>query len=424
MDIRNLLLATAALVAGLPAQEQDPNRDPTSREKPQAAAPAPKKSVAQLIEALGSDSYRGRLDAERQLRELGTAAAPELKKAAEHSDDAEVQWRARRVLRLIEQGGTELEAKKQGDAQAPGDATQERRTRAGARRLGGSDPMRDQFESLFERLNRDFGVDVPRARFFDDNFFRDLQEQMKDGMSHSQGMSMQVGPDGAVHVEVQEKGADGKVDKKVYDAPDMESFQKQYPGVLRQSGLGFGFPGGLQQRWFSTQPLRGFNFDGNDSQPWTTTPLTPATPGLPELRDADVPASEPVAPPPAGKRLGISIKSEIPAELREYLDLDEGVGLMVDTVSDGSLAQALGLQKGDVVTKVGARSIRSSKDVQEALAPIKKGSPVEVQIVRKGALQTLKADKTEDIEDAKAEKTESTDKPKLQRRKKAEGGIR
>lgn len=428
MDIRNLLLASAALVAALPAQEPDPS----GREKPPVAVPAPKKSAAQLIEALGSDSYRARLDAERQLRALGAAAVPELKKAAEHSDDAEVQWRARRVMRLIERGDAgELEAKKQSDVDEPraNDAPAERKQRTGNRRGVDGDAMRDQFESLFERLNREFGVDVPRARFFDDDFFRDLQQQMKDGMSRSQGMTMQIGPDGAVHVEVQEKGEDGKVDKKVYDAPDLETFRKQYPGVLDRSGLGMGlFQGGLGgQRWFTTQPLRGFTFD-NDMQPWTMPQIAPLAPGVHGLRGLDVTA-EPPAPPPAGKRLGISIKREIPAEVREYLDLGADVGLMVDAVSEGSLAQALGLQPGDIVTRIGARSIGSTQDVQEALAPIAKGSPVEVQIVRKGASQTLKADKTEDVEAGaqKAEKgneLEQTDKPKLQKRKKSEGAIR
>ena len=85
-----LFVAAAGMATALPAQEEKPPAKP-----PAAAAPAPKKSVEQLIEALGSDSYRERLDAERALREAGEAAVPQLKKAAEAADDAEVQWRAR-----------------------------------------------------------------------------------------------------------------------------------------------------------------------------------------------------------------------------------------------------------------------------------------------------------------------------------------
>lgn len=405
--IRTLLLSAAAsLAAALSAQEPVPA---TPAKPPVETAPAPKKSVEQLIEALGSDSYRARLDAERALREAGQEAVPLLKKAADTSDDAEVQWRARRVLRQIERGGAAGLEARQRDAQQPdSDAGQpERRGPLVLRRRGAeADPMRDHFESLFERLQQDFGIDIPRARFFDDSFFRDLQEQMKAGTSRSQGLSMQIGPDGAVRVEVQEKGDDGKTDTKVYEAPDMESFHEKYPGVLQKNGLGMGLlPGG---------PLRGFaprlEFDRGGSLPpvWT---LPKGGLGQPQAPGRDDLMVEPPPPPPAGKRLGIAIRNEIPAELRDYLGLDEGVGLMVESVSDGSLAQALGLQKGDIVTHIGEHTIGSPQDVQDALGPIAKGSPVEVRFVRKGESKTAKADKAEAAA-AEAPKVE-----RLQRRK-------
>ncbi len=410
MDMRNLLLAAAAFAAAVPAQQE-----PAVREKPPASAPAAKKSVEQWIEALGSDSYRTRIEAERNLRELGQSAVPALEKAAQKSEDAEVQWRARRVLRQIEHGDVgPVETKKRNDG---GTEVAPTPTEPGQRpRQRNTDPMRDQFESLFERLNRDFGVDIPRARFFDDSFFRDLQQQMQDGSSRSQGMTMQVGPDGSVHVEVKEKGEDGKEETKVYDAPDMDTFQKQYPGVLGKNGLGFrmfSFPGAGDP--FGVGPL-----DPGGLRPWRVLPRT----GPGRLSDVDVAPAEPTAPP-AGRRLGISIKPEIPAEVREYLDLEAGVGLMVEGVQDGSLAAALGLQKGDIVTRVGSHPIRSTQDVQQALAPIKKGEAVEVQVVRKGATKTLTANKTEDAEaQAPDAGQKPADKPKLQRRPKQDESIR
>lgn len=410
--IRTLLLSAAAsLVVAVPAQEPVPA---TPAKPPVEAAPAPKKSVEQLIEALGSDSYRARLDAERSLREAGQEAVPLLKKAADTSDDAEVQWRARRVLRQIERGGAAgLEARQRGaetpdlDVPQGGEAPREQRGPSVLRRRGAEgDPMRDHFESLFERLQQDFGIDIPRARFFDDSFFRDLQEQMKAGTSRSQGLSMQIGPDGAVRVEVQEKGDDGKTDTKVYEAPDMESFHEKHPGVLQKNGLGMGLlPGG---------PLRGFaprlEFDRGGGMPpvWT---LPKGGPGQLQVPGRDDLVVEPPPPPPAGKRLGIAIRNEIPADLRDYLGLDEGVGLMVESVSDGSLAQALGLQKGDIVTHIGEHTIGSPQDVQDALGPIAKGSPVEVRFVRKGESKTAKADKAE------ATAAEAPKAERLQRRK-------
>lgn len=398
-DLRTLLLSAAAsFAAAVPAQEPET----AAPAKPPVAAPAPKKTVEQLIEALGSESYRARLDAERALRELGNEALPGLQKAAENSADAEVQWRARRVLRQIERGGSgDLETRKRDTEPPVVEGTPQEPQKVLRRRGQGQDPMRDQFESLFERLNQDFGLDIPRARFFDDRFFRDLQEQLKDGSSHSQGMSMQVGPDGKVRVEVQEKGEDGKSETKVYEAPDMETFQKQYPNVLRQNGLGMGlfqFPGGGNEpQWFGGQPLRSFGWNGRGLVP---IPAPGPRQGQGQAQGQDDielmdPADAAPPAPPAGKRLGVAIQKEIPAGVREYLELEEGVGLQIESVSPDSLAAALGLRKGDIVTHIGKHTIGSPQDVQDALGPIDKGAEVEVQFVRKGQHMTAKAEKTE-----------------------------
>lgn len=387
IDLRAVLLAAAAVAAASPAQEPQP-KEPAA--PPPATKPeSPARDPEALVRSLGSDRYRDRVDAERALRELGAAAVPALKKAAESGDDAEAQWRARRLLRQIEAGKGEPDLVPRGRDEVPPQGQPDRQRR---------EPVRDEFESLFERFERDFGIDVPRARFFDDGFFRDLQEQMKAGASRSQGMSMQIGPDGAVRVEVEERGEDGKVEKKVYEAPDMESFQKQHPGVLGRSGIGFQFPGG-GMGWF-----RGFGspFTPNAPQPpGAGRPRRGQSPPDADVDDLDafdvVRPVEPV-PPPAGKRLGVSVRDEVPPQVREYLELADGVGLMVETVQDGTLAQALGLQRGDIVTSIAGKPIGSPQDVQEALGGVAKGADVEVAFVRKGAAKTAKAPKTEAAE--------------------------
>jgi hypothetical protein len=317
---------------------------------------------------------------------MGEAAAPALKKAAESAEDAEVQWRARRVLRQIEAGksGGALAPRGRAEEVAP-DAIAPQGQQPGRQ----PDAVRDQFESLFERFERDFGIDIPRARFFDDRFFQDLKEQMKAGAGSSQGMTMQIGPDGSVRVEVEERGADGKAEKKVYEAPDMESFQKQHPGVLRRNGFSLGFPGG------GFEIFRGFGERGVPEPLDMPAPL-PRT-WRPRAVPAPDMADEPQAPP-AGKRLGVTVRDEVPPDVREYLGLEDGVGLMVEGVQDGSLAQALGLQRGDIVTHVGGKAIGSPQDVQDALGTVEKGAEVEVAFVRKGAAKTAKAAKTEAVE--------------------------
>ena len=420
IDLRALLLATsAAVVVQLPAPGQEPAVGQPGAESPKAEAKAAGPAeVGALIRQLGADSYRQRVEAERKLRELGDAAVPALQDATKHGD-VEVQWRARRLLRQIE-GNAPLSAR--GDASTGQPRGQEpgRRTepRPGQRSPFGDD-MRQDFEALFQRLERDFGLDVPRARFFDEDFFRDLQQQMQDGAgSRSQGMSLQIGPDGAVKVEVQQRNEQGEVETKTYEAPDLETFQREHPGVLRQGGLGLGMPFG-RTRLFGGDligPLQ-FGFGGPevDVVPFGTRPQTGRQPAVGITPEA----------PPAGQRLGVSIRPEVPTDLREYLELPDGVGLMVEAVQDGSLAAALGLARGDIVTRIGTVPIGSPQDVQKALGPIAVGGDVEVHFVRKGQEQVAKAKKTEANEVPKPAEGEAGGDGRLQRRRGAgnQGGT-
>lgn len=396
----------AALTLGCALAAQEPAAPEAGRPSvaaPPAAPEAGSKTAAQWIQDLGSDSYRERLAAEQALRAMGQEALPALRKAAAEAKDSEVQWRARRLVRQIENGASG--ALQQRGKSAPAAPDQEPAV-PGRRLPGGSgaglpDGVREQFEGLFRQMERDFGLDIPRGRFFADNFFQDLQDQLQSGAGTSQGLSMQIGPDGAVKVEVQQKNDQGEVETKVYEAPDLESFHEQYPGVLQQNGLGGGMqlwlggnalgPGGpgLRRVLPQGQPM--------DPAPRSGRVLQRAPRGLgvtptPDEPDAGRGALEPV-PPPDGRRLGVFVRPEIPADVRQYLELEAGTGLMVESVQPGSLAATVGLQDGDIVVKVGNRTIGTTADVQEALASIDVGQPVEVQFVRKGVAKTASAPK-------------------------------
>lgn len=391
IDLRRLGWVSTLIVGPLLAQAE-PSAPPSQPPAAEVPAPAAAKSTQALIQALGSDSYRDRLEAERQLRERGEAALPALREAAKSSADAEVQWRARRLLRQLQGAGAgglqrrERQAERESDAEAPSKSP----GRGAEPPL--DDPLRQQFESLFERFERDFGLDVPRARFFGEGFFRDLRQQLP-AAGTSKGMSVQIGPDGAVRVEVVERGEDGKDANRVYEAPDLETFQRQYPGVLQRNGLGlglqFGTPGGSWGGVLAPLQLDDmFPLDGVRRRV-----LRPWQPAAPEA-EFEVPPGAVAAPAP-GRRLGISILPEVPPAVRDYLELPAGVGLSVESVQPDSLAAALGLQRGDIVTKVAGCSIGSPRDVQEALGPLAKGAEVEVEFVRKGTVKTARAAKTE-----------------------------
>lgn len=420
IDMRTLLLLTAILAGSTVAQ--DPVPSPSVNLHPAKAG------AQHWIQQLGSDSYRDRLEAENKLRELGGEAKAALESAAKDESDGEVQWRAKRLLRQLEKAQLREAKSGAGKGTRPGlverrsadrdqssrdqsdlgqGPTIERRRRdQDVGGLGGVDDMRNRFDRLFRRMEKMHGLDVPRHRFFDDTFFNDLKAQMERGQlglgqsglqSSGNSTSVQVGPNG-VHVEVTETDKDGKQQTKIYDAPDMETFRKLHPDVLPESRGGL-MGGGLGLQSFgrsnmsdlldelrvdATAPQRGFDwkllkprvvpFDqGFRPQPGQQPGQKPGQPGGP--------VAAPV--PPAGRRLGIQIKP-IPAALRDYLEMDPEVGLMVDAVQKDTLAEALRLRSGDIVTKINGSKIGSAADVQKALGAIKKGADVEVEFLRRG----------------------------------------
>src|SRR5262245_23496134 len=221
---------------------------------------------------------------------------------------------------------------------------------------------------------------------------QDMQQrmqQLQSGVAKGQSMSMQMGPDG-VRVEVKTRNEKGEEESKVYEAPDLQTFKQKYPDVLPEHGLGFGlnfgWPGGRDG-------LRVWRmYDGNG--PFQVTPHAWPTPAQPhDLDDHELDNTD-VAPqvlPPAGKRLGVVVKPEIPQQVRDYLGIEGG--LMVDQVQDDTLASALKLEAGDIVLEIAGTKIASTADVQQALGGIEAGKRVDVKIVRRGKELTLHADK-------------------------------
>lgn len=418
-DMRTLLLTAAFLTPFVSAQEAG-SQPPQVRVTPDG--------VQKWIRQLGSDSYRDRLDAENKLRAKGKAAKSALEAAAGDERDPEVQWRAKRLLRQLAkpEAGGESDSTERGlvDRNRPRDSGQDREIVRGGRResggqgrarrdLRGIGDVQAEFDRIFRELERDHGVDVPRFRFFDDRFFDDIRAQMErmqvggrpggGGTSQSQGMSVQMGPDG-VRVEVTETDENGDSDTKVYTAPDMETFHKKHPGVLKKGGANIGLRGlGLTDpdnlldglRMQMGKPERGFGWQLLKPQ---VVPLDrafrPAPVGQPKLDNPAVPAK--------GKRLGVQIKP-IPTTLRDYLELAPGTGLMVDVVQQDTLAAALRLQPGDIVVAINGAKIDGVPAVQKALGSIKAGSDVKVEFIRRGERREATAKKQHDAARAREE---------------------
>ncbi|MFM1870607.1 MAG: hypothetical protein RL398_29 [Planctomycetota bacterium] len=419
-----LLLAGAGLAAAVPAQSKPETATPS---KPSAeAAPSAGRSVSAWIEQLGAPEFRDRVAAERALRELGEKALPALREAAESSADGEVQWRARRLARQIERGDGTATGLSRRDAQVPGTTTKpevqaprdetpppaakspEAPGEVPTEPLDPSDPfaemerrfaeMERRMDEMFGGMERELGVPFQRRGAAGDDLFRNLRQQMQrartqagpngfGGSSSSQGMSMQIGPDGAVKVEVQTRNEAGEVETKTYEAPSMEEFQKQYPGVLQGQGLGgspgmsFGFGPRGQLRGAPSAPR---------TRLWQDLP-TPQV-EIPDAPDAAV-AEDVRAAMARGDVLGVQIRPEIGAELREHLGLTDGRGLMVEAVEADSLGAKLGIERADIVVSVAGKPVAMPADVKAALQSVGAGGAVEVQVLRKGRELTLRAQK-------------------------------
>jgi hypothetical protein len=396
-----LFLASLLLAAAAPlAQEPAP-----AAPSPQSEVPA---AVEKWIQQLGSDRYRERLEAENELRQLGAAARPALEAAAKSPADSEVQWRAKRLLRQIgeRQGGEReggwrpgraapeaprgLVERRSGRGRAPAD---DREPELVERRWERRDlrDVRAEFDRIFKRFE-EMGLDVPSRRFFDEPFFKDLESQVGPGGRGGAGRStsVQVGPDG-VRVEVVEKGEDGKPETKVYEAPDMETFKKKHPGVLKGDGFSIGLdgfggaPDALRSRIGELE--RAFEWDM--ARPRALRPLRGSA------------SDRAPAAPPAGRRLGVTTKP-IPDALRDYLELGDA-GLMVGDVQEDTLAAACGLRSDDIVVAIGDVKIRGVEDVARALGAIGEGGEVRVDYIRRGRAAQAKATKRHDAARARQE---------------------
>lgn len=94
--------------------------------------------------------------------------------------------------------------------------------------------------------------------------------------------------------------------------------------------------------------------------------------------------------PAAGARLGISV-SKPAAALAEQLNLPEGQGLVLESVSAGSAGAKAGLKKNDILLELGGKKITNDVSaLVKALDGFKTGDKVDAVILRMGKKETVK----------------------------------
>lgn len=231
-------------------------------------------------------------------------------------------------------------------------------------------------------MERDFGTQLPRAKFFEGDFFQDLEARMEEMRRNStmlqqsgQGFRMNIDGDG-VRVQVTEQGEDGKSETKTYEAPDLETFRAKYPEIAKQY-LGEG--GGL--RLFSFGPGVRLNQRPGTGGGLSPRGLVAPPPGLGAIPGVDVGDDD-------RDRLGVYVEA-VPDAVREFLGLPEGVGLRVRSVVEDSMAAHAGVEVGDILLEVAGRKVASPEDVRLALHALDGGAEFEVKVNRRGEAQAL-----------------------------------
>lgn len=86
--------------------------------------------------------------------------------------------------------------------------------------------------------------------------------------------------------------------------------------------------------------------------------------------------------------LGIIIQ-EITKELAESFGMKNTNGALVAGIEKSSPAEKSGLEVGDVITRFDGKAITTSSDLPRAVAAVKPGKVVPVEVLRKGAGRTL-----------------------------------
>jgi S1-C subfamily serine protease len=131
--------------------------------------------------------------------------------------------------------------------------------------------------------------------------------------------------------------------------------------------------------------LKNFDFKkffGNNEEDPIPLPKKKAAP------KAEAPKVE--APKAARPWLGLQ-PEELSDELRAQLDLEDGVGLLVADVLEGSPALKAGLKKNDILLKIDGKPVKGEDVLAKFIQTAKIGQETTLTILRKGKEQTLKA---------------------------------
>ena len=117
-------------------------------------------------------------------------------------------------------------------------------------------------------------------------------------------------------------------------------------------------------------------------------PVLSAGLGLFALLVAGLALSVPVPARAADGYLGVHIQ-DLDEALAAALDLEDAVGVLVSEVVADSPAEQAGLQRGDLILRIGDREATDSRRFTRAVRRVDAGESVQVEVLRKGRPMTL-----------------------------------
>jgi len=175
---------------------------------------------------------------------------------------------------------------------------------------------------------------------------------------HSESFRMESGPDG-VRIEVKTDD-DGDETQQVYEGESLDELLEAHPELRERIDLGSPGPGFLGPRLLDLDDLLG-RLRLRDGFGWPRLSLP----------------HEQVSQRP--DRLGVLVR-EAGSFSTSFDAVPDGVGLLVDRVLPGSLAQHLGVTAGDVLIELDGTALRRTSDVADVLA--RRALDAELELIR------------------------------------------
>jgi len=346
MNSNWILLPLAPLALALPGQQpaapRKLERIPSAQSRPLQSAP----EDTQQGQPSAQDWRKRLSDSDLDRREASYSELVErarndadargvLEELARSNDAGELAWTARLALRELR------------NSNERGTRGLRQRFDALEQRFGGIDSSFEDMRARMEQMMRD----LPQGQAPFQTF-----GGQPGATQRQQSYSLEVGPDG-VKLKTNES-ADGNGETKTYEAKDMDELLREHPELRERIGSGGGFDlrGSPGQNWF-------FLRDGEPQNDWLRSP-------------------HPSQQPPTDV-LGIYSHRLAPEEGKD-LGLAAEQGLRVDRVEPGTIAQILGIRRGDTIVELNGSPVYGSDDVRKALKERRPEEDVSVTLIGEG----------------------------------------